>query len=178
MYGFGSSTVTQPAQLNIQLDAVPDDGACSGSAWLTVTGGVSPYSYLWTDGGTTFMIAKQCTGNYCCTVTDANGCIDNICTDILSDAGVANINGGGVKINVYPNPTTGQFTMVTSGVNGESEVEVYDVLGAEVYSTSVTGSKTINLGNEPNGIYLYRVISKADGTLLGQGKTCDRKVSL
>jgi len=168
--GTASSVVTQPAQLNIQLNAVPDNGSCSGSAWLTVSGGISPYNYLWTDGDTTFIINKQCTGNYCCTVTDANGCMDNICTDILSDAGVANISGGEVKISIYPNPTTGQFTLVTSGVNGESVVEVYDVLGAKVYSTSVTGSKMINLGNEPNGIYLYRVMSKENGNLLGEGK--------
>jgi hypothetical protein len=168
--GTSSSAVSQPTQVNIQLDAVPDNGACSGSAWLTVSGGISPYSYLWTDGNTTFLINKQCTGNYCCTVTDANGCIDNICTDILSDAGVANISSGDVKISIYPNPTTGQFTLVTNGVNGESLVEVYDVLGAKVYSTNVNGTKMIDLGNEPNGIYLYRVMSKTDGNLLGQGK--------
>src|SRR6185312_10891186 len=168
--GTASSVVTQPAQLNIQLNAVPDNGSCSGSAWLTVSGGISPYKYLWTNGNKTFMVDKQCTGNYCCTVTDANGCIDNVCTDILSEAGVANINGGEAKISIYPNPTTGQFTLVTSGVNGESVVEVYDVLGAKVYSTSVTGSKMINLGNEPNGIYLYRVMSKENGNLLGEGK--------
>lgn len=45
-----------------------------GSASVTASGGTLPYSYLWTNGGTTASITNLAAGNYGVTVTDANGC--------------------------------------------------------------------------------------------------------
>ncbi len=45
-----------------------------GSLSLSVSGGVTPYSYLWSTGETTKDIKATATGNYEVTVTDAKGC--------------------------------------------------------------------------------------------------------
>jgi hypothetical protein len=53
-----------------------------------------------------------------------------------------------------------------------SSIEVYNMLGEKVYEEtlcSTQGDNTINLSNQPNGVYLYRVLQQ-DGTLLGEGK--------
>src|SRR5690606_17977330 len=51
-------------------------GASDGSLSVTVTGGTSPYEYLWAPGGeTTDSISGLSPGVYSVTVTDANGCI-------------------------------------------------------------------------------------------------------
>jgi hypothetical protein len=75
---------------------------------------------------------------------------------------------------VYPNPTNGAFTVQVSGVSGSAVIEVYDVLGAKVYSKALDmtngGNTTVNMANQSNGIYLYRIISSANGNLLGEGK--------
>ncbi|MBL0314243.1 MAG: T9SS type A sorting domain-containing protein [Flavobacteriales bacterium] len=48
-------------------------GECSGSASISVAGGVEPYSYLWSNGFETVSIGDLCAGDYSVIVTDAEG---------------------------------------------------------------------------------------------------------
>src|SRR6185312_391074 len=88
-----TSTVTQPSPLVIAIDSTFNHGYCSGTAWVTLNGGVQPYTYLWSNGSNTYYQNGLCDGLFCCTVTDANGCVHNICTHISSDLGVDNVAG-------------------------------------------------------------------------------------
>jgi archaellum component FlaF (FlaF/FlaG flagellin family) len=70
-------TITQPDVIVVNITGTGTD--CSnvtGSATVTsVTGGVGPYTYLWSPGGqTTPSITGLGEGTYTVTVTDANGC--------------------------------------------------------------------------------------------------------
>ncbi len=47
---------------------------CSGSASVNVTGGISPYTYYWSNGSTSSAIGNLCPGVYTCNVISANGC--------------------------------------------------------------------------------------------------------
>ena len=47
---------------------------CIGFAQVTATGGVGPYTYNWSNGGSTATVTNLCAGNYTCTVMDNNGC--------------------------------------------------------------------------------------------------------
>ncbi len=60
-------------------------------------------------------------------------------------------------ITVYPNPSDGVFTIDTKTILGE--IEIYNVLGENVYQTEVkgNGSIVIDLHDKPGGIYLIRV---------------------
>jgi len=80
------------------------------------------------------------------------------------------------SISVYPNPSNGQFTIQSSVVNGQSSVEVYNVIGEQVYSQSsiVHFPLSIDLSSQASGVYLYRVVSD-NGNLLGQGKLIIQK---
>ncbi len=49
-------------------------GDCNGSIFTSTSGGVSPYSYQWSNGETTENIQNLCAGTYTVTVTDSNGC--------------------------------------------------------------------------------------------------------
>ena len=75
---------------------------------------------------------------------------------------------------VYPNPNNGKFTVQSQGVSCQWSVEVFNVLGKEVFahhesSNGRTSNYQIDLSSKPSGIYLYR-ITNADGSLLGSGK--------
>lgn len=83
-------TLTAPNGLTIsttQTD-VTCSGLCDGTADATVTGGVSPYTYLWSDpfGQTTTTATSLCAGTYTLTVTDANSCIATANVTILEPA--------------------------------------------------------------------------------------------
>ena len=49
-------------------------GGATGSIYVVVTGGVTPYTYVWSDGVTTLSSNSLQAGYYYLTITDANGC--------------------------------------------------------------------------------------------------------
>jgi hypothetical protein len=110
---------------------------------IEVVGGVSPYTYLWSNGATTEDIANLTNGNYAVTVTDANGCETNINTT-LNIVSTVNISvdavvdesvqlGGAASISV----TGGQapyYILWNTGLTGSSVTG----LVAGTYTVTVT----------------------------------------
>jgi gliding motility-associated-like protein len=68
--------ITSPPALSIALTPTPVTcfGFNNGAVASSVTGGVSPYNYLWTGGATTTTINNLILGNYNLIITDANNC--------------------------------------------------------------------------------------------------------
>lgn len=105
---------------------------------------------------------------------------------IRSTLGVGELRTNSEVVRVYPNPSNGQFTFQSSGVSGQSSVEVYNELGQQVYSAKYplspserfsragTANYSLDLSAQPNGIYFYRVLSQT-GNLLGDGKLIIQK---
>ena len=104
--------------------------------------------------------------NFWVVKTDSLGC-DTIGCNFT---GIEQIKENDIGVKVFPNPSTGQFTLSLSNVPEKCNVEVYNVLGERVESEKVKGeSEEIDLSGQPNGIYLYRVITE-NGGLVGSGK--------
>ena len=171
--GSSSAMITQPPAISILTNTLPDNGSCNGSAWAIVSGGTVPYSYLWTGGLTTDTIKNQCAGNYCCTVSDSNGCIDSVCVTIplILTTGISGLKKYG-GITIFPNPSNGIFTLSLLNINEKYIIKIYDVLGQGVLTETLRCTKSdnlINLGDKPSGVYFYRVIND-NGGLIGEGK--------
>lgn len=66
-----------PPPLNVQI-ALTQSGDCQSlivtRLQATVTGGIQPYRYVWSNGDTTAIIMNAAPGDYALTVTDANNC--------------------------------------------------------------------------------------------------------
>jgi len=172
-----STTITQPSPITIVKDSTADLKACTGSAWVVVNGGIPPYTYLWSPGGnTSYYLYDQCGGTYCCTVTDGQGCTKSVCIRVTSPTGIDNVADNSGSVTVYPNPNNGEFTIESTVVSSQWSVEVYNILGEKVYSQLSTQNSqlTINISNQPNGVYLYRVLTE-NGNLLGEGKIIIQK---
>ncbi len=71
-----TSVVELPDDIVLSFESVVQSclGVCDGAIDLTVSGGASPYTYLWSNGETTEDIEELCFDLYEVTVTDANGC--------------------------------------------------------------------------------------------------------
>lgn len=92
--------------------------------------------------------------------------------DTNEGSGISELKGESGKVKVCPNPSNGifqlQITNYKSGIN--NEVKIYNVLGQQVYRANINSDNTqINLSGQPQGIYLYRVITET-GELIGEGK--------
>lgn len=69
--------VTEPDSIAVTLDDLtdnqcPDDS--TGSISISVSGGVAPYSFMWSNGDTTEDVSGLPVGDYTGMITDANGC--------------------------------------------------------------------------------------------------------
>ncbi|GAB3991197.1 hypothetical protein GCM10028807_20780 [Spirosoma daeguense] len=71
-----SATISQPAQLTVSLTGSGSvcTGQATGSITSLVSGGTTPYTYLWSNGQTTPNLTNVSGGSYSVVVTDANSC--------------------------------------------------------------------------------------------------------
>lgn len=99
---------------------VPTPATCNlnnGSIDASVTTGVPPYTFLWSNGATTEDLVNLPTGNYVLTVTAANGCTNTVSATInTSNAPTASIQTVS-NVNCFGG-NNGAATAMGSGGNG------------------------------------------------------------
>lgn len=84
----------------------------------------------------------------------------------LSGFSQNNANGTHIKQNIeelsiYPNPVSNGKTVIyiTSKLNLTKQVEFYDVLGKQIFSTVLVG-KELNISNLSKGVYVLKITEK------------------
>ena len=60
------------------------------------------------------------------------------------------------NLTVYPNPATNQFT-VNTGNDEKANIQLFNIVGQQVYSETFTGSTTVNVANLHSGVYMLKV---------------------
>ena len=76
------------------------------------------------------------------------------------------------NLNVYPNPSTGLFSMKTDDVI--SKIEIVTVLGEKIYSldnfnsANTNQKQEIDLSNQSKGIYFYKIVSGDNNSSTGK----------
>jgi hypothetical protein len=264
-YTSSVKTIIQPNDIVLNANTVPAScpDANDGSIDLSVSGGTSPYGYLWSNMATIEDIDSLAPGTYSVTVTDAHSCIksgsysvgqtspvcaviyvqniivsDTICYNATQTIYVAGLppsyqttfyvlSGGYVTMiagqniiyypgtrvypggymrgyiapngpwcdekapsivtvpegeteiypateksffTIYPNPTTGGFSLELKGIDeaAELKVEMYGMHSEHLFSADVKGQRKydFSLTGKPVGVYFIRVITgKYAGTV-------------
>ncbi|HSY76667.1 MAG TPA: T9SS type A sorting domain-containing protein [Bacteroidia bacterium] len=82
--------------------------------------------------------------------------------------GIEKLQATGPFANVFPNPSNGKFSVELKTNNEKLKIEVYSILGEEIYSTALPQTpigalSKIDLSSQPNGIYLYQITSETGG---------------
>ncbi len=60
------------------------------------------------------------------------------------------------KLTVYPNPATNHFT-VNTGNDEKASIQLFNIVGQQVYSETFTGSTTVSVANLHSGVYMLKV---------------------
>jgi gliding motility-associated-like protein len=135
-------TISEPTLITVSFaitEITCGGGGCDGAITASVTGGVMPYTYLWSTGDTTITIDTLCAATYTLTVTDANGVV-------LIDS---------VQLN-DPTPFTFSPTIVDASCNGvcDGSINLAVTGGSGAYSYLWnTGDTTSNLSGLCAGQY-------------------------
>lgn len=159
---FGSVTINNPAALSASIIQIYNPGGLD----LTVSGGVSPYAYLWSSGANNEDIYSIQNGTYSVTVTDANGCT----TTQSYEARIPEISFGTMSGNAYENELSPDSWEWLRSVS--SDATIYDRQIAVDSKGNVVSlllfSGTVNIGTETltsmggNDILLIKYNSEGD----------------
>jgi hypothetical protein len=149
--------------LNLTINGVTNRSTTTSG--VTITANNTSAKYRWLDcnknyavivGQTAASFTPTLNGNYAVELTQ-NGCLDTSdCVSILTLEVMENSFED--NIIVYPNPTMGYFTIDLGSVFRKSEIQIKDVLGNLIESTTVINKQKLDLFlNEPAGIYIVLV---------------------
>ena len=139
-----SINVTEPPPVFVSISTHESAcGSSTGTATAAVNGTTGPYSYNWSNGGSTPTITGLTPGNYSITVVDNNGCL------FYSDATVSNVNGP----LIYTDSITG-----TGCGSALTKIYTHAIAGTSPYTYSwSTGATTADLTNGGVGNYVLTV---------------------
>jgi len=96
-------------------------------------------------------------GSYAVEVTQ-NGCtVTSACVNIATLGVFDDVFGAGIKL--YPNPTTGNFTLSFDESMNDTTVTIVNIIGKEVYAIQNVNNKTLPLkiNHFSNGVYFVKI---------------------
>jgi uncharacterized protein YjdB len=110
-----SRTIIQPVALSFPNTPynVSCAGGADGSVNLNVTGGTSPFTYLWSNGATTQDVSDLTANTYSVTITDNNGC-SGVRNFVISEPSAITATATPANVNCFGN-NSGNITLTVSG---------------------------------------------------------------
>ena len=149
------------AILDLTINDYPSPQIISSSPQLTVnvSGGNSPYTYLWNTGETTSSITPINNGNFYVDVLDANNCLGS---DSITVNFVGIENDFTYEFQIFPNPSNENITLSSNfHINNPTKINIYNLTGKLVLSENVAikngSSENINVSSLRPGVYLLEI---------------------
>ncbi len=142
-----SATITEPTAMSSEI--AKEDVRCfaedNGTMDLEVTGGTEPYTFAWNDGVATEDRTGLAPGTYTVSITDANGCTDQV-TETIEEPAAMEITGAGNDQLASCDGSDGVLSVSATGGRG-----VY------TYTWSDGGAGTATRDDLPTGTYSVTV---------------------
>jgi hypothetical protein len=151
--------------LNLTINNVSD--LTTSLSDITITANNASASYQWLDcddnfaainGANNASFTPTANGNYAVQLTQ-NGCVDTSACVAITTIGLLE-NTFGQALILYPNPTTGNFTIDLGSEVDAVELTVLDLSGKVISSTRYTQAEVIQYHlYEPSGVYILEIKS-------------------
>ncbi len=146
----------------VTVNQLPDTTvAVNGNQLGAVLGGAT---YQWLDCDNNFApingeesqtFTPSSSGNYAVVVSQNNCADTSSCYNIMA-VGMSDSETEETVLLLYPNPSTGQFQMITN-VTSPMEITVFNVSGQTVFSkANVTSNDIVDITGVDNGMYYIR----------------------
>ncbi len=152
--------------ITVETTIIDDEGNGLGGIILQTLGGLPPYSYEWSNGVTIEELHNLSPGIYDVTVTDANGCSEELSIPVNFITAVEDLNTL-TKVNIYPNPNTANnpLNITLTSLNTQPiQIQLFTLLGEEVFNrneTIISGVNNLKLNLSLNtGIYFLKIKGK------------------
>lgn len=151
--------ITEPSALS--LNSLTTDNPCfgnqQGEAVIEATGGQTPYTFAWSNGGHTEQISGLPAGSYTVTVTDVQGCSASLSVTVqeapLLAVGLAAVNpschgGSDGSVSAAPAGGTGPYSLTwsngqTGNAIGGLPAGVFSVLVTDAHGCTATTATTL-----------------------------------
>ncbi len=131
-----------------------------------VSGGQTPYSYLWSTGANTQSITATTSGQYWVHVTDGRMCKrgDTVTISLANNDTTSN-NNDSTNTAVYDPQKMGEICQIApleySGVmvtcKEAAQIQVFSIDGRKLLETSLYPERALNVPIHRNGIYIFSV---------------------
>lgn len=161
--------VSAPAMIQYNIHEVPQTSLLitpqtsgnNGAIDLSVSGGLAPYSYLWSNNQTTQDLNGLSAGSYTVLVTDAHGCTSSETGIVQNQVGIIELNS--LDWTIHPNPTFGRIFLNIAS-DSKVSVRLLDANGRliEDYGTNIHQNQ-LELDVQP-GVYF---LEATDGNSRG-----------
>ena len=149
--------------LDLTINNVSDITTSISSTTISANNTGATYQWLDCDDVNSVIIGETgqsytatVNGNYAVELTE-NGCVDTTSCVSITTVGIME-NSFGNKLLVYPNPTSGNFSVDLGAAYENSQITIIDISGKLIDSKTITQSQTLNLSiEEPAGIYIVSI---------------------
>lgn len=156
-----SEELSEPDTLEIVMSSQdPTCGNSNGTASVTASGGVGPYSYLWSNTASTQNVSNLTAGTYTVTISDTHGCtLTHQVT--LSDNGAVSITSANITGTNCYGDSTGTAVLNISGGNPSYTILLSN--GDSITTSSASASFT----GLPSAVYNYSLTDAMGCTTTG-----------
>jgi hypothetical protein len=153
-------------QLSTVIQPISVPGGQDGVAAVVATGGTPPFTYNWSNGGTSPILQGLPEGPLTVTVTDSLGCSASDTLNVI--VGTSASVKGQFICTLSPNPNPGRFQLqVQTPQPGSLEITVTDLSGRllwhALWDPAALHQIEVDLPEGSRGMYLVQVISSRGG---------------